>query len=262
MDCDPQANATVGLGYSPQTTGKNMYDVFMSRAGGFPETKLTDIIRHTPSGIDLAPSHLDLVGVDPYLYRIEGRASILRDALAEITGNYDFILIDTPPSMGQLVINGLFAADHVIVTLDSGTFALEGVTTLSTIFRDMKEDLSREIQPDIAIVTRWGEGGVPCTCEAPPEKNDLLSIIRNLFYKKPEPTQAEIKALEDQKTEQERLLSMLCEIRRLFRTVYTVPYSPLIYEAQKRGLPISSFAPESSAGVAYKTIAIEVMKWN
>ena len=217
-----------------------MYDVFLSRAEGFPETKLADIIRHTSSGIDLAPSHLDLVGVDPYLYRIEGRAGILREAIAEIRDRYDFILVDTPPSLGQLVLNGLFAADHIIVTLDSGTFALDGVTTLSTIFDDMKEVLGREILPDMAVVTRWREGAAPpCARKNPLIRKIILSVLRNFLYKKPEPTPAEIRAMEEQKTEHERLLAMLGEIQRLFRTVYTVPYSPLIYEAQKRGLPIS-----------------------
>jgi chromosome partitioning protein len=262
VDCDPQANATVGLGYGSQTTGRNMYDVFMSGAEGFAETKLADIIKNTPSGIDLAPSHLDLVGADPYMYQMEDRAGILRKALDGIKERYDFILIDTPPSMGQLVINGLFAADHIVVTLDSGTFALDGIATLSTIFADMKEGLGREIHPDMAIITRWSEGCAPRSPkENVTEKNDLLSRIRALFYKKPDPTPAEIKALEEQKAEEERLLSILGEIRPLFPAVYTVPFSPLIYEAQKRGLPISHFSPESSAGIAYKTIADVVMVW-
>ena len=68
-------------------------------------------------------------------------------------------------------------------------------------------------------------------------------------------------AFEEQKNEHERLLSMLSEIQRLFPTVYTVPYSPLVYEAQKRGLPISHFAPDGSAGTAYKAIADAVMTW-
>jgi chromosome partitioning protein len=239
-----------------------MYDVFLSGIEGLPETNLADIIRNTPSGIDLAPSHLDLVGAEPCLYGIRGRAEILRNALAGIRNRYDFVLIDTPPSLGQLMINGLFAADHIIITLDSGTFALEGVSTLSTIFGDIKEDLGREILPDMAVVTRWGEGAVPsCIREEPADKKDLLSFIRNLLYKKPEPSPAEIKAAEEQKIEHERLLAMLGEVRRLFRTVYTVPFSPLIYEAQKRGLPISHFAPDSSAGMAYKTIADVVISW-
>jgi chromosome partitioning protein len=191
---------------------------------------------------------------------MENRAGILAEALSAIRDQYDYILVDTPPSMGQLVINGLYAADRIIVTLDSGTFALDGVSTLSTIFRDMKEDLGKEIQPDMAIVTRWGEGAA-CPQEETAEPQDILYRIRSLFYKRPEPAPAEIQAAEEQKTEHERLLSMLTEIRRLFRTVYTVPYSPVVYESQKRGLPISDFAPDSTAGTAYKTIADAVMTW-
>jgi len=263
IDCDPQANATVGLGFTPTTPGRNIYDVFLSGFEDFPITSLSEIIQGTPSGIDLAPSSLDLVGADPFLYRMENREAILKNAIETVKNRYDFILVDTPPSLGQLVINGLFAADHVIVTLDSGTFALEGVSTLSTIFGDMKEDLEREIIPDMAVVTRWGEQGNP---EKPgieqPEKKDIFTQLRDLFYKKPEPTPEEIRAREEKETEHERLLSMRAEVERLFRTVYTVPYSPQIYESQKRGLPISQYAPESAAGIVYKNITEEVLRWN
>lgn len=262
VDCDPQANATVGLGYGSQSSGRNMYDVFMSGFEEFPETAITDIIRSTPSGIDLAPSHLDLVGADPYLYRMENRAEVLKKALAPVLGTYDFILVDTPPSMGQLVINGLYAADHVVVTVDSGSFALDGIATLSTIFSDMKADLAREIRPELAIITRYGEGPVPENIPAIPEKQDIFTVLHNLFYKKPEPTADEVRAKEEEKTEHERLVTLEAEVRRLFTAVYTVPYSPQIYEAQKRGLPISKFAPDSSAGVAYKTITDVIISWN
>ena len=77
------------------------------------------------------------------------------------------------------MINGLFAADHVIVTLDSGSFALNGVTTLSTIFSDIKESLGKEIWPDMAIVSRWGEGLLQ-SC-APRKKRRTRS-----FYEDPE----------------------------------------------------------------------------
>ena len=262
VDCDPQANATVGLGYGSQSSGRNMYDVFMSGFEEFPETAITDIIRSTPSGIDLAPSHLDLVGADPYLYRMENRAEVLKKALAPVLGTYDFILVDTPPSMGQLVINGLYAADHVVVTVDSGSFALDGIATLSTIFSDMKADLSREIKPELAIITRYGEGLLPENTPATPEKQDIFTVLHNLFYKKPEPTADEVRAKEEEKTEHERLVALEAEVRRLFTAVYMVPYSPQIYEAQKRGLPISKFAPDSSAGVAYKTITDVIISWN
>lgn len=261
VDCDPQANATTGLGFTPENTGRNMYDVFMSAIHGFPETKITEIIQKTGTGIDLAPSGLDLVGADPYLYQTEGRAGILKDALSPVRDRYDVILVDTPPSMGLMVVNGLVAADHVIVTLDSGSFALNGISTLSTIFGDIQEDLGKEIHPDLAIITRWGEGA--CTApEKVPEGSSLLSWIREILFRKPEPTIQEKQAAEEQNTEQERMLAMMTAVKRRFPAVYTVPYSPQIYESQKRGLPISHFAPESNAGMAYKAITDEVLRWN
>lgn len=259
IDCDPQANATAGLGKDPNAPGKNMYDVFMSGIDGFPTVEMEDIIKKTASGIDLAPSHLDLVGAEPYLYHAEFPTGVLSEALSTIKNRYSYIFIDTPPSLGQFVINGLYAADHVIVTLDSGSFALNGVSTLSTIFADIKNDLGKAIHPDMAIVTRWGEGTCPLPKEE--ERRDLLTRFMNFFHRPEEPSPEDIQAAKEQKREQERLLATLEEIRRKFPSVYTVPYSPAIFEAQKRGMPISHFAPDSSAGVVYKAIADEVMKW-
>ncbi|MGA7628427.1 MAG: AAA family ATPase [Methanoregula sp.] len=262
VDCDPQANATTGLGISPESARKNIYDVFMSRIEGFTPVKMTDIICSTESGIDLAPANLDVVGAEPYLYGIESRAEVLRDALIPVIKSYDLILIDTPPSMGQFVINGLVAADHIIVTLDSGSFAFNGVGSLFTIFEDIKEDLGKTISVDMAIISRWGEAGEICNpVQKEGEKSTLISLLRSLFTPRHEPTEEEMIAQKEREKEHERLAGMLAEIGKKFPDVHTVPYSPEIYEAQKRGMPISHVAPESSAGHAYKVIADEVMKW-
>lgn len=260
VDCDPQANATAGLGVSPEAARKNMYDVFMSRVDGFPEVSMTDIIRSTESGIDIAPASLDLVGAEPYLYGIASRAEVLRDALLPLREKYDFIMIDTPPSMGQFVINGLFAADHIIVALDSGSFALNGVGPLFTIFEDMKQDLGKELHVDMAIISRWGEGGEIPAPEIQ-EKRDLASWLRSLLVPRHVPTKEEMAADEERAKEHERLAGMLAEIGKKFSEVHRVPYSPEVYEAQKRGMPISHISPESSAGCVYKKIAGEVMEW-
>lgn len=261
VDCDPQANATAGLGISPESAKKNMYDVFMSRIEGFPQVTITDILVPTKAGIDLAPASLDLVGAEPYLYGIATRAKVLEEALFPLREKYDVILIDTPPSMGQFVINGLFAADHIIVTLDSGSFAFNGVGPLFTIFEDMKQDLAKDIRVDMAIITRWGEGGSEHPAKPAKEQEDLLGRLRSFFSRPPVPTEEEKRAEEERSREHERLLSMLSEIRKKFPEVYTVPYSPEIYEAQKRGIPVSHSAPECNAGRVYKTIADEVMRW-
>jgi len=238
VDCDPQANATSGLGVDPERVEQSMYDVFMSVFEGFPDARITDIIVPTASGIYLAPATLDLVGVEPYLYGIDDRAGILREVLTPVRRTYDFILIDTPPSMGQFVINGLVAADRTVVTLDAGTFALNGMEALSTIFNDIREMIGEDVNADFAILTRWGgsddSGG------------GLALFLKRLFSPA---------SFAEEEREKERLKTFESEVRKKFRQVFVVHYSPLIYEAQQKGLPISHYAPESKPGRDYRAVA-------
>ncbi|MCM2466030.1 ParA family protein [Methanoculleus oceani] len=245
VDCDPQANATTGLGINPETLELSMYDVFMNVFEGFPDTEISDVIVPTASGIDLAPATLDLVGVEPYLYSIEDRAGVLKGALAGVTDAYDFILIDTPPSMGQFVINGLVAADHTIVTLDPGTFALRGMEALSTVFGDIREMLGEDVAADFAILTRWKGSGDPVA-----GTGGLALFLKRIF--------SPVSSAEEEK-ERERLKAFESEVRKAFKQVFTVPYSPAIYETQQQGLPISHYAPESDAGREYRAIATALL---
>ena len=238
VDCDPQANATSGLGVDPERVEQSMYDVFMSVFEGFPDARITDIIVPTASGIYLAPATLDLVGVEPYLYGIDDRAGILREVLTPVRRTYDFILIDTPPSMGQFVINGLVAADHTVVTLDAGTFALNGMEALSMIFNDIREMIGEDVNADFAILTRWGgsddSGG------------GLALFLKRIFSPA---------SFAEEEREKERLKAFESEVRKKFKQVFVVHYSPLIYEAQQKGLPISHYAPESKPGRDYRAVA-------
>jgi chromosome partitioning protein len=246
VDIDPQANATSGLGINPETVGLSMYDVFMSEFEGFPDTGIKDIVLHTSSGIDIAPSTLDLVGVEPFLYNVEYRSVILKGILTPHTSEYDFILIDTPPSMGQFVINGLVAADHTVVTFDRGVFALHGLSTLLTIFDDIRDLVGEKISPDMAILTRWDSGSEI------ERKSGIFSFLSGL-------RSTRIKT--DSRADEEALKVFETEVRKYFSVVYTVPFSRAIYESQKAGLPISHFAPDNNAAKVYREIAGEIMKW-
>jgi len=246
VDCDPQANATTGLGVNPETLELSMYDVFMAVFEGFPDAGISDVIISTASGIDLAPATLDLVGVEPYLYGIEDRAGVLKEALDDVKDAYDFILIDTPPSMGQFVINGLVAADHTIVTLDPGTFALRGMEALSTVFGDIREILGEDVATDFAILTRWRGSGDPAA-----GTGGLALFLKRIF--------SPASSAEEEK-ERERLKAFESEVRKAFKQVFTVPYSPAIYETQQQGLPISHYAPESDAGRKYRAIATALLE--
>ena len=245
VDIDPQANATAGLGVDPAASRYTMYDVFMSCIPGYPEVGLEKVIVRTGSGIDLAPSSLELVGAEPFLYNLDNRTGILRELLKPMKKRYDFIMIDTPPSMGQFVVNGLVASDRRIITFDRGIFALNGLRTLMTIFSDIREATGDSVVPDLAILTRWDRK------EADKKNSGIMAFFGRLSGRNREH--------EDQDLEQAARFEE--EVRKYFSLVFTVPYSREIYEAQQQGVPISHFAPESEAGAAYAGIASVVEKW-
>jgi chromosome partitioning protein len=245
VDIDPQANATAGLGIDPNSLKTSMYDIFMSCVPGYPQVNLQEIIVRTESGVDLAPSSLELVGAEPFLYNLDNRAGLLRELLKPLKKRYDFIMIDTPPSMGQFVVNGLLASDRRIITFDRGIFALKGLETLMTIFSDIREVMGDSIVPDLAILTRWDSK------EPERENSGFRAFLERLSgqWKKPD------------LREEEQVAKFEEEVRKYFSLVYSVPYGREIYEAQRMGIPISHFAPDCEAGLAYARIAGVVEKW-
>jgi chromosome partitioning protein len=140
VDCDPQGNATRGLGV--KAAPPHLYHALMG------EVPLAEAIH--PSGfpnLDIVPSQRDLVGVEVELVGEEGWERRLRDVLAQVEGRYDVILIDCPPSLGHLTVNALTAADGVLVPLQCEYFALEGISELvSTIGR-----VQSALNPRLAI---------------------------------------------------------------------------------------------------------------
>jgi chromosome partitioning protein len=242
IDCDPQANATSGLGVDPCSDQLSMYDVFMSYAGDFPDVGLADIITETKSGIFLASSSLDLVGAEPYLYTIDNRAAILKDVITEIGDAYDHILIDTPPSMGQFVLNGLVAADRVVVTFDSGIFALKGAEALSAIMDDVETYTGEKVVADVAVLTRWGQTPV-----IPVPDEGFGARLKQLFFGTPESG--------DNGEEKGRLAAFENDVKRSFEMVYTIPFDTNVQKAQENGIPLPQFAPECEAACVYREIA-------
>ena len=124
VDFDPQANASSGLGFSGRKNGANAYDVLLGahpaealRETGFPNLWMI------PSGRDLVGAEVELVGQ-------EGREGRLREAIARFRDDFDFVLVDCPPSLSLLTVNGLTAADSVLIPLQTEYFALEGLSEL------------------------------------------------------------------------------------------------------------------------------------
>lgn len=244
IDCDPQGNATAGLGLDTKNLKIGLDDVFLGATEEFDETSIASIIQRTRSGIYLAPSSLDLVGAEPFLYGIEERASVLKNAIEPVLSRYDFILIDTPPSMGQFVINGVVAADRVIVTLDPGDFALQGINTLNEIFSDVEKNTGKKVIADIAILTRI----TPKESDEEDEEVSFFETLMNRLFGKTE-KEPEINP------EFERQEKIISEVKNRFDTVFEIPYSTEIFEAQKAGKPISHYNQECEAAKIYSEIA-------
>ena len=118
IDCDPQGNATTGLGIDKAKADATLYEVFADAVDN-PDspTAIHAAICNVRPNLDLLPATLDLAGAEPILLNAVGKELILRDALSPVVGNYDWIILDAPPSLGLLTINILSAADAVLVPM-------------------------------------------------------------------------------------------------------------------------------------------------
>ena len=143
IDCDPQAHATMGLNVMPSDLGRTIYEVM--RPNGYPPTELEDILLTIGENFDLAPSSGKLSAIEQELSGVEGRESRLHNAIQSLGEYYDFIIIDSPPSIGHLCFNALRASDEVIIPIDLSLFSLRGVSKLIEIAQMLKENLDHDI---------------------------------------------------------------------------------------------------------------------
>jgi chromosome partitioning protein len=134
VDLDPQGNASTGLGIGPAARALTTYDVLINDCGVIAATVATPV-----PGMSLVPSSLDLSGAEVELVDQARREFRLREALAEVAPNYDFILIDCPPSLNLLTLNALVAADAVIVPLQCEFYALEGLSHLMQTIEQVRK---------------------------------------------------------------------------------------------------------------------------
>ena len=146
VDMDPQANLTVGLGINIGTVQQSMADVLAdSRA------RLEEVIIPTQTpGIDVAPATLELASTEVELFTAIGREQALHEALAGwVSDRYDYVLIDCPPTLGLLTINGLVAADSVIIPVQTQYYALKGLTALVKVINQIR---GKRLNPELRIL--------------------------------------------------------------------------------------------------------------
>lgn len=150
IDADPQANATSGLGFDLDTIKTSIYECVVD------EISPRDIVLKTEvEGLDLIPSHIDLVGAEIEMLSMPNREKMLKNALEHVRDDYDFILIDCSPSLGLLVVNALTAADSVIIPVQTEYFALEGLGKLLNTIKIIQSRLNKELDIEGFLLTMY-----------------------------------------------------------------------------------------------------------
>lgn len=146
IDLDPQGNATTGSGVDKRTLQRTLYDVLLESASIAEIRVQSEKLKNGGCSYDVIGSNRDLAGAEVELVDVERRETRLRQALAAVDADYDFVLIDCPPSLSMLTLNGLCSAHGVIVPMQCEYFALEGLTDLVNTIRQVKANLNNDLQ--------------------------------------------------------------------------------------------------------------------
>lgn len=150
VDLDPQGNASSGLGFNIREMSKSLYHAMIGQ-----EHPKNVIFKTTMTGHDLMPSSQDLAGAGIELVHMDNREFKLYDVLRQIRTDYDYIIIDSPPSLGLLTINGLVASDEVLIPVQTEYYALEGLSQLLETINLVRENLQPDLKVMGAVLTMY-----------------------------------------------------------------------------------------------------------
>lgn len=150
IDADPQANATSGVGFDVKNVKTSIYECIVDELDPRKIILNTDI-----QGLDLIPSHIDLVGAEIEMLNLPNREKVLRYVIEKIRNDYDFILIDCSPSLGLITVNALTAADSVIIPVQCEYFALEGLGKLLNTIKIIQNKLHPELEIEGFLLTMF-----------------------------------------------------------------------------------------------------------
>lgn len=213
VDLDPQGNATMGSGVDKTEVEQSVYPVLLGLSS------LKESVIQSPAGYDLLPANRELAGAEVELVSIDRREHRLRDALASVSSEYDAVLIDCPPSLSLLTLNGLCSAHGVVIPMQCEYFALEGLSDLVNSIKRVHGGLNKELK--------------------------IIGLLRVMFDPR--------MTLSQQVSEQ--LLKHFGE--RVFNTV--IPRNVRLAEAPSHGQSVLAYDPSSRGAVAYRAFAQELM---
>lgn len=217
IDIDPQGNTTSGLGIKKVDVAQDIYDVIIN------EMPLPDAILHTKRPrLDIVPATIQLAGAEIELTSMMARETRLKEAIQTVTDSYDYILVDCPPSLGQLSINAFTASNSIIIPVQSEYYALEGLSQLLNTIRLVQ----KHFNPDLKI-----EGVLLTMYDARTNLgNQVVNEVRNYFGD------------------------------HVYHTI--IPRNTRLAEAPSYGLPIIDFDRKSRGATVYLQLAKEVMRNN
>ena len=150
IEADPQANASSGLGVDIKEVDCSIYECIIDHADVRDAIYTTDI-----NGLDIIPSHINLVGAEIEMLNLPNRENVIKNMLATIRDEYDFILIDCSPSLGLITVNALTAADSVVIPVQCEYFALEGISKLLNTIKIIKSRLNPQLEIEGFLLTMY-----------------------------------------------------------------------------------------------------------
>ncbi|OSI11917.1 ParA family protein [Neisseria canis] len=214
VDLDPQGNATTGSGIEKNTISNGIYQVLL----GESEVKEA-VLRSESGGYDVLAANRALAGAEVELVQEIAREMRLKNALAAVADDYDYVLIDCPPTLTLLTLNGLVAANGVIVPMVCEYYALEGISDLVATVRKIRQAINPQL--------------------------DILGIVRTLYDSRSRLSQDVSEQLQTHFGKQ------------LFAT--TIPRNVRLAEAPSHGMPILAYDAKAKGAVAYEELAQEVL---
>ena len=217
IDIDPQGNATSGLGIEKDEVENTIYEVMLQ------EVDITEAAcKNVFDNLDVIPSNVNLAGAEIDLIDINDREYVLKNAIDEIRDNYDYVILDCPPSLSMLTVNAMTAADTVLVPIQCEYYALEGLTQLIHTINLVKKKLNPELELEGVVFTMYDS-----------RTNLSLQVVENV---------------------KDNLH------QNIYKTI--IPRNIRLAEAPSHGLPINIYDSKSSGAESYRLLAEEVMSRN
>lgn len=214
IDIDPQGNTTSGFGIEKENIENTVYELILG------ETTLEEcMIRDVVDNLDIIPSNVNLAGAEIDLIGIDNREYILRDKIAEVKEQYDFVIIDCPPSLTMLTVNAMTTADTVLVPIQCEFYALEGLSQLMHTISLVQQRLNPDLELEGVVFTMYDA-----------RTNLSLQVVENV--------KANLK-------------------QTVYKTI--IPRNVRLAEAPSHGLPINLYDSKSAGAESYRLLAEEVM---